>query len=380
MSAGISVRIVQSRRERRQFQTLPWLIYEAGGTRDANWVPPLLAEERELLGWGNHPFYDNAEGASLLAQRGGQTVGRLHVLINHVHNRTHGEHRGFFGFFESMDDDEVANELFRAGEAWLRERDMNAVRGPVNPSLNHTCGLLVDGHSGPPRLMMTYNRPYYERLLESCGLTPSQDLFAYELSTAGMEAASARYRRALDSVAARSDVVIRPFDPKRFTSELRSYLDSYNRGLERTWGFAPLQPREAERIARDLKHVIVPEMALFAEVAGKPAGAVLALPDYNQILRHCNGRLFPFGIVRLLLGRGRIDTARALAITMSPEYRHAGLGVLLMHRLIEPARRRGIQNWEFSWVLESNMASRKPLEKMGAKITRTYRLYDKALG
>jgi hypothetical protein len=383
MSEDVVVRPVASRRDRRRFQRLAWSIHAASapapGARDPDWVPPILAQERQLLGWGNHPFFDHAEGVTLLAERDGRTLGRLAVLVNHVHNRKYDEQRGFFGFFECVNDAAVASALFEAGDAWLRQRGMTAVRGPVNPSLNYTCGLLVDGFDRPPCFLMTYNPPYYATLLESCGFAKSQDLYAYEMDTGLLAAITERYKPAVLAALERSKIVIRPFNKRKYQQEIQTYLDIYNRSLEGTWGFTPLQPREARHIASELRHIIVPQFAVFAEIDGKPVGALLALLDYNQILRKLNGRLFPFGFVRLLTGRKHITAARVMAMTMVPGYQSAGLSIVLMDNLVVAATHWGIERYEFSWVLESNANSRGTLERLGTKITSTYRIYDKSL-
>ena len=375
MSGPVVVRPAVSWRDHRRFQRLAWSIY-AG---DLNWVPPILAQERQLPGWGQHPFFDNAEIVTLLAERGGRVVGRLAAIVNHVHNRKYHERRGFFGFFECIDDAAVAGELFEAGQDWLRQRGMTAVRGPVNPSLNYTCGLLVDGFDRPPCFLMTYNPPYYAALVESCEFAKSQDMYAYEMDTGRLAALTARYKPAVLAALESSKLVFRPFDPGKYQQQSETYLDIYNRSLEGTWGFTPLQPREARHIADELRHVIVPELAVFAEIGGQPIGAVLALLDYNQILRKLNGRLFPFGFVRLLTGRRHITAARVMAITMVPGYQSAGLGIVLLDNLVGAVAKWGIERYEFSWVLESNVRSRGTLERAETKITSTYRLYDKAL-
>jgi GNAT superfamily N-acetyltransferase len=375
MSDNVVVRPVASWWDRRRFQRLAWSIY-AG---DPNWVPPILAQERQLLGWGHHPFFDNAEIVTLLAERGGRVVGRLAVLVNHVHNRKYNEQRGFFGFFECVNDAGVARELFEAGHAWLRQRGMTTVRGPVNPSLNYTCGLLVDGFDRPPCFLMTYNPPYYATLLESCGFAKSQDLYAYEMDPKLLAAITERYKPAVLAGLERFKLVMRPFDPGKFLQEIQAYLEIYNRSLEGTWGFTPLQPGEARHIGRELRHIIVPQFAVFAESDGQPIGAMLALLDYNQIIRKLNGRLFPFGFVRLLAGRRHITTARAMALTMVPGYQSSGLGIVLLDNLVGAAATWGIKRYEFSWILESNASSRGSLERAGTKISSTYRLYDKAL-
>jgi len=374
-TCDVVVRPAVSWRDRRRFQRLAWSIY-AG---DLNWVPPILAQERQLLGWGRHPFFDNAEIVTLLAERGGRAVGRLAVLINHVHNRKYDERRGFFGFFECVNDAIVARSLFEAAHAWLRQRGMAAVRGPVNPSLNYTCGLLVDGFDRPPCFLMTYNPPYYAALVESCGFAKSQDMYAYEMDTSRLAVLTARYKPAVLAALESFKLVFRPFDPGRYQQQTETYLDIYNRSLEGTWGFTPLQPREARHIAGELRQVIVPELAVFAEIGGQPIGAVLTLLDYNQILRKLNGRLFPFGFVRLLTGRRHITAARVMAINMVPGYQSAGLGIVLLDNLVGAVAKWGIERYEFSWVLESNVRSRGTLERAGVKRTKTYRIYDKIL-
>lgn len=383
--APVIVSPVASWSDRRAFQKLPWTIYAPRrNERDANWVPPILSQERDLLGWKNwrgqrHPFYDHSESTTLLARRRGRIVGRLAVLVNHVHNQKYNERLGFFGFFECVDDVTVAQGLFSAGESWLRDKGMTAVRGPVNPSLNYTCGLLVDGFHRPPCFLMTYNPPYYASLLEGCGLTKSQDLYAYEMDLNLLAALVKRYKPAVLSALDGTDLVIRPLNPAKFHQDIQTFLDIYNSSLDGTWGFTPLQPREANHIAREMRHVIVPQFAVFAEVGGKPIGALLALLDYNQILRTLNGRLFPFGLLRLLTGRKRITVARAMSMTMAPGYQSAGLSVVLLDNLIGAAAKWGIERYECSWVLESNSSSRGTLERAKMKITSTYRLYDKAL-
>jgi GNAT superfamily N-acetyltransferase len=175
------------------------------------------------------------------------------------------------------------------------------------------------------------------------------------------------------------DVVVRRFDRSRLVAEIRTFLEIYNRALDGTWGFTPLQEREVTQIAAELGHIIAPEFAAFAMVDGKVVGAVLALLDYNQIIRKLDGRLFPFGIFRLMWGRKRINVARAMAVAMVPGYQQSGLAVVLLDRLVEAAKPWGLKGWEFSWVLESNASSRGTLKRAGTKLTKTWRIYDRAL-
>lgn len=375
MSDTISVRAATSWRDRRRFQRLPWAIY----ANDPNWVPPILSQERLLLGWGRHPFFDHAEMVTLLAERNGKVAGRLAVFVNDTHNAKYDEKRGFFGFFECVDDPAVARELFATGRAWLLQRGMTAWRGPVNPSLNYTCGLLIDGFGSPPVFLMTYNPPYYAALIEACGFVKTQDMYAYEMDVALLAKLVDRYRPAVMASLEGDDFVVRRFDRKHLASEIRTFLEIYNRALDGTWGFTPLQQGEVAHIAAELGQIIAPEFAAFAMVDGVAVGAVLALLDYNQIIRKLNGRLLPFGVFRLLWGRKRINVARAMAVTMLPEHQQSGLGVVLLDRLVESAKPWGLRGWEFSWVLESNEASRGSLRRAGTKLTKTYRIYDRML-
>jgi GNAT superfamily N-acetyltransferase len=377
MNKSIVVKQADSWWDRRRFQRLSWALY-AG---NPHWVPPILAQERELLGWGHHPFFDHALRVTLLAERDGKVVGRLAVFVNQTHNRKYKDHCGFFGFFECVNDLAVAKALFHEGQLWLLQHGMTTIRGPVNPSLNYTCGLLVEGFDRPPCFLMTYNPPYYATLLEACGFAKAQDMYAYEMDTALLAIATERYKPAVLSALEKSNLVLRQFHPSgdQYLKDIATYLDIYNRSLEGTWGFTPLQPGEVRHIARELRHVVVPQFAVFAELDGKPIGAVLALLDYNQIFAKLNGRLFPFGFLRLLTGRKHITTARAMAMTMIPGHKSAGLSVVLMDNLVEAAKNWGIERYEFSWVLESNNKSRGTLERLGTKITSTYRIYDKLL-
>lgn len=380
MSEPIVVRPAISRRDRRRFQRLPWAIYAPpGAPRDPNWTPPVLAQERQMLGWGHHPFFDNADAVTLLAERGGRAVGRLLVLVNRVHNEKYNERLGFFGSFECVNDPAVARALFDAAGAWLRDRGMTALRGPVNPSLNYPCGLLIDGFNHPPCFLMTCNPPHYASLLEACGFAKSQDLYAYEMDVKLLAALVARYKPAVLAALDRPDLVIRSLNPARVQQDIETFLDIYNRSLEGTWGFTPLQPREARHIAAELRHVIVPRFAVFAEIDAVPIGALLGLLDYNQILSKLNGRLFPLGFLRLLTGRRRITAARVMSMTMVPGYQSAGLSVVLLDNLVGAAATWGIERYEFSWVLESNSRSRGTLERAKTKLTSTRRIYDKAL-
>jgi GNAT superfamily N-acetyltransferase len=373
VTAELSIEPVTTRRGRREFMQLPWTLY-AG---DRNWVPPLLFDQRGLVGFHRHPFYDDGEAQAFVAHRQGRPVGRISAILNRAHNRQHGENRGFFGFFESIDDQDVADSLFEAAQRWFVERNIRAIRGPCNPSLNYECGLLVDGFDTPPFFMMTYNKPYYGRLIEGAGFQKSQDLFAYWGHIDMLAGLDPKLLRICLQAAERFEVTVRPLNKSRFREELDMFLNVYNQSLGATWGFVPLSPSEVKHLGSQMRHMIVPELAQIAEVDGKPIGAVFGLLDYNPRVRLINGRLFPFGFIRLLRNRRALKRMRVISANVVPEYQRWGIGLVLLNALLPKVKEWGIEECEFSWVLESNTLSRGGLEKGGAKLSKTYRIYDR---
>ena len=368
----IEVQAVATRRQKKQFFQLPWQLYRG----DPNWIPPLRQSQWELLNFKPHPFYDEAEIQTFLALRGGKPCGRVAAIINHVHNQRAKEHRGFFGFFECEDDQQAATALFDAARAWLAGRGMTAVRGPVNPSLNYECGLLTDGFDSPPTFMMTYNPPFYARLIEGCGFSKAQDLYAYWGHVNMLQELDKKLQFIIDEAKRRFNVKLRNMDRSRFEEDVRMFLDIYNRSMVGTWGFAPMSEREIGHAAAGLRHLIVPELTAAAEVDGKMVGAVFGLLDYNPRIKQIDGRLFPFGFFRLLWNKRAIPRVRLVSTNVVPEYQKWGLGLVLLNKLLPDALAYGLQEAEFSWVMESNHLSKATLERGGAKRIKSWRIYD----
>jgi GNAT superfamily N-acetyltransferase len=369
----LRVEPVATRRQRKEFLLLPWRLY-AG---DPNWIPPLLFDQRGLVGFHRHPFYQDAEVQTFLAYRDGHPVGRIAAILNHAHNRQHKEQLGFFGFFESIDDQDVAEALFDAAQQWFIARNIRAMRGPCNPSLNYECALLVEGFDTPPFFMMTYNKPYYARLIDGCGFQKAQDLYAFWGEANMLSGLDPKLLRICLQAAERFEVKVRPLDKSRFREELDMFLNVYNQSLGGTWGFVPLSAAEVRHLGNQMRHMIVPELAQVAEVHGKPIGAVFGLLDYNPRIKQINGRLFPFGFIRLLSNRRGLKRMRVISTNVVPEYQRWGIGLVLLHALVPKAMEWGMEEAEFSWVLESNTLSRGSLEKGGAKLTKTYRIFDR---
>jgi GNAT superfamily N-acetyltransferase len=370
--ARVLVAPVRSRKQRKQFLTLPWKLYKG----DANWIPPLLANQRELLNFKHHPFYDDAAIETFVAYEDDEPVGRIAAIANHAHNRRFGERRGFFGFFESIDDQAVADALFAAARQWFATQNLDTIRGPANPSLNYEVGLLIDGFDSPPFFMMTYNKPYYGRLIENCGLQKSQDLYAFWGHVDMLATIDKKIGFIIEQSSERFGIQVRNLDANRFAEDVEKFLDIYNRSLVATWGFVPLSTGELKHIAMGLKRLIIPELAVFAEVEGKSVGAAFCLPDYNSRIKDIDGRLFPLGFIKLLRNKRRIKRFRVLSTNVIPEYQRWGVGMVLMGGLVPKVLEYGIQEAEFSWVLESNTLSRATCERAGARLYKTYRIYD----
>lgn len=356
----------------RPFIDLAWTI----NARDPHWVPPLRRTIEAVLDRGTHPYHRHAEVAYFLAERGGVPVGRIAASVNRLHNEYHGEQAGFFGFFEAIDDAEVASALVAAAAGWLRARGMRRLRGPMNFSTNEegaSPGVLVAGHETPPRVMMAHNPPYYGALLEAAGLAKEKDLLAYWLDD---PRPPERLVKAAERAAERDGVVLRALRLRRLREEVGIIREIYNSAWSRNWGFVPMTDAEFAYIARDLKPVVDPELCLIAEVHGQPVGFSLALPDLNRALRHLpDGRLLPFGFLKLLWHRRKIDSLRVLTLGLRPEHQNQGLATLFFLRTFQVGVARGYRAGEASWILEDNLEMRSPLEKLGAQAYKTYRVY-----
>jgi GNAT superfamily N-acetyltransferase len=368
----VVVHPVVSRSQRKAFLGFPWALYQ----NDPNWIPPLRSNQEELVGYRSHPFYERNRVQTFIAYRDGELCGRIAAIINEGHIERYQERRGFFGFFECVDDQEVANRLFDAARQWLGQSDVRAVRGPANPSMNYELGLLIEGFDTPPTFMMTYNPPYYARLIETYGFHKTQDLYAYEGHIDMLPKVAAKLGPISEQIKEHFQVTVRPMDRSRFLEDVRTFLDIYNRSLTNTWGFVPMSAKEVQHTAKGLRYLIVPELALAAVIDGRIVGAAFALPDFNPRIKAIDGRLFPFGFIRLLRHKERIKRLRMISTNVLPEYQLSGVGLVLMAGLAPKALEWGVEEAEFSWVLESNDLSRGSLEKGGAKRNKTYRLYD----
>ena len=361
--------------KRRAFLNLPWKLYKD----DPYWIPAIRMDEKELVGFKKTPFYERNRVQTFLALRGKEVVGRIAAIYNVGHLERYNDGVGFFGFFECVDDQAVANALFDAAAAWLKAKGCTTIRGPMNPSMNHTVGLLIQGFDSSPYFMMTYNPPYYEKLVEGWGFTKAQDLYSFWGSIDMLPSVRDNYLDKCERIRERTGVVLRKVDVKHFQRDVEQFLTIYNRSLSNTWGFVPYSDAELKALAFGLKFLMVPELVIGVELEGKLIGAAFCLPDYNPRIRAIKGRLFPFGFIKLLRRKDKIKRMRILSTNVLPEYQMLGLGLVLVNELVPKTLEWGIQEAEFSWVLESNQFSRGALERGGAKRSKTYRVYDRAI-
>lgn len=372
---SLEIQPVASRSQKRAFLSLTWDLYRD----DPNWIPPLRQNQKELVGFARHPFYDTAESQAFLAVREGKPVGRVLAILNKAHNRHYDALDGFFGFFETIDDAEVAGGLFDAAGAWVAERGMTTLRGPVNPSLNYEIGLLIEGFDSPPAFMMTYNPPYYAQLIEGAGFMKLKDAYAFWGHVDMLDTLDSKLDRLAKDVVERFKIRTRRMDHRNFGREVQEFLNIYNRSLVNTWGFVPLSQGEVAHLSKGLKHLLLPELTVVAEIDDRPIGVMLGIPDYNPRIQSIDGRLFPTGIFRLLWNRRAITKARVVSANVLPEYQQWGVGLALMAKLEREIVKTQIQEAEFSWVLEDNHLSRRSLEHGGAIKQKTYRIYETAV-
>ncbi len=372
--AGIEIITVESRSELGDFIDLPWKIY----ADYPHWVPPLKKDVRHLLDPLTHPFWEFSERILFLARRGSETVGRIAGIIDRRHNEFHVEQMGIWGFFECVDDPEAAAALFSSVETWVRRKGMTFVRGPLNPSINYEAGLLIDGFEYPPALMMTYNPPYYLRLVESCGFTKEKDLFSFMIE------GDYHLPEWMDSLAARlarkKTIRIRPFRLKEPVPELALVREIFNDCWSGNWGYVPLSDHEIREIGKDLVKIADQDLAFFIYYEDEPAGVCVILPDINPLLKRLNGRIGLPGLLKFLIYRREITGLRGMLFGVKEKYRQLGLPILAFSHVYEAVRKKGNYRYlEMGWTLEDNESINYLVEEAGARIHKKYSLLRKSL-
>jgi ribosomal protein S18 acetylase RimI-like enzyme len=344
-------------------------------------VPPLLLERKRFVNRQKHPFYEHGDAALFLARSGGEIVGRIMSSDDPKYNALQQSNVGCFGMFESIDDQEIANALFDAAAAWLRQSGRDEIMGPIDYSTNYLCGLLVDGFQFPPTLLTSHHPPYYGALIEGWGFEKAMDLYAWGLVDPTQ--AATRLRQLASSLKKRNDVTIRPAKLADLREEAGRIREIYNQAWRNNWGFVPFTEKEFEFMTQELKPILVPDLVWLAEIEGKPVGFILCIPDINEALGKINGRLttfgWPIGLAKLLYYKSRIKRVRLVALGVIPQYRRNGIAEMLVLRTIEEAMiKRGFVG-EASLIMENNQLMNRFLAAIGLEKEKTYRIYRRGL-
>jgi hypothetical protein len=378
IDTAVEIRAVTGSRDLRRFIDFPHRLYDARTW--PNWVAPLRMAMRDAVDRTKNPFYRQADRELFLAVRDGVVVGRIAAIENRAHNAFAGDRLGFWGFFECVDDQGVADALFAAASEWLTARGLSGMRGPMNPSTNYECGLLVEGFDNRPTFMTAWNPPYYDALCTAAGFEKAKDLLAFwfDGETTGYALPEFVARQAERALAG-GQLTFRDLDPRRFDREVAALWDIYNDAWERNWGFVPMSEGEFLHMAADMRHLLDPRFAFMAELGGEPVGFMLALPDYNEVLRfNRSGRILPRGLPLLLWGKRRIRNMRVMALGVKSSARSRSILALFTHEIMRRGQLHGKNGAEASWLLEDNGLIVKPMRAMGARERMRWRVYDTA--
>ncbi|MFC1501329.1 hypothetical protein ACFL58_02645 [Elusimicrobiota bacterium] len=364
------IQTVKTSSDFNKFIKFPWSIYKD----DENWVPPLLFDIKFVL--NKSPFWEHAQKELFLAiDDDEQVIGRIAGIVDRHYIEFQGENVGFFGFFECINNRETAELLFNTVKHWLKSKNIDKMYGPMNPSTNDECGFLCEGFDSSPVLMMPYNPDYYLELAQDCGLKKKKELYAYDINVE--EAPMDRLAKLARIIYKKNPgLSIRPMNLKDFKNEIEKTIEVYNQAWEKNWGFVPWTKKEFHTMASRMKDLINPKFAVLAEINGKPIGIKLSIPDYNIITKELNGRLFPFGFLKILLGKNKIKSTRTMIVGVIKDYRNKGIEGLMYYEAFKNAKAYGLKRGEFSWILDDNILTQRSCESMGGVLYKKYRVYE----
>lgn len=375
MSDPIDVSEVRGKRDLKAFIDLPFKIY----ADEPLWVSPLIMDIKDQLSRKKNPWFEHAEAEFFLARRGDEVVGRISAHIDHNFNDFQENDWGLFGWFECIDDPAVATALFDRAADWLRERGRDRMVGPFSYTTNDECGVLIDGFEIPPSILEPYTKRYYPSLFEGAGFEKAMDLFMYKMELADKDKVRPAIFMAADRVD-ESSYRFKRFSRLTLNSDVDRFLDIYNESWEKNWGFVPLSDKEVRHYAKTLLPVLDKNWAfVIIGEDGDNAGAALTLPDYNQVLKHLNGRLLPFGWLKFLWYRRKIDRVRVFALGVKERYRTTGLAAKLYIEHLDAAERTGVTGGTMGWILENNRPMNKSIAALGGTLEKTFRLYEREL-
>lgn len=371
----VVIRPVASRRDRRAFVELPYRLY----SNEPNWVAPLRFERRQFLDRSKNPYFEHAQAEYFLAERAGRVVGRITAQVDALFQEVQETRGGHFGFFECERDPEAAKALVDAARRWLVAHGCDGMVGPQDFTMNDECGLLVEGHERPPIVGTGWHHPYYAELLEGAGLSKAMDLYMWELHIRGRDKVLPIIWELAAKLEPEHGITIRHASKRHLKEEMRRFIDIYNVSWERNWGFSPLTEAELSHAAKTLKPILDEHWMMFAEKDGEAVGVAVTVPDFNQVLGRLDGRLLPFGWIKALRARKKIDRVRVGFLGVKPEWQHAGVAAGLYKEHFDMAEITP-QIWgEMGWILETNDPMNRAMEGMGGRIVRRYRLYEQPL-
>lgn len=377
--SNVVVRRVESKKDLKKFVKVPFHVH-----RDhPEWVPPLIMERMDFLNRKKNPYFDHADVELLIAERDGVPVGRISAQIDERWDEYRGGNDGQFGFFETIDDAEVANALLDAGCEWLAGKGREKVYGPMDFTTNDEIGIQIEGFDIRPVILENCHQPYVKDLVEANGFTKAMDLLMWHLEM-GKLAKGLEFHPAIMEAAQKSldehGITIRNMRKSDMQAEVMRFHSVYNEAWGDNWGFVPITEDEAGYHAKLLKQIIDEDWAMIAETEdGTVVGAALTLPDINQVLAKMDGRLFPTGWLKFLRGKSKVDVVRILALGVTKAYQHTGVAAALYVRHIQTCRPDGVMTGEAGWILETNEPMNRALEGMGGVVNKKFRVYEKNL-
>ncbi|HVQ58221.1 MAG TPA: hypothetical protein VMS60_04860 [Solirubrobacterales bacterium] len=377
---SVTIRPVRGRRELKRFVKVPFGIHRD----NPQWVAPLIYERMQFLDPGKNPWFEHGEAQLLIAERDGEPVGRISAHLDRRWDEYQGGSDAMFGFFETVEDAEVARALLEAATEWATAQGRERILGPMDFTTNDEIGILIEGYERRPMILEPWHPPYYRELIESLGFGKTMDVLMWELQFGDLKEGE-RFDPSIHAAAKKAledeGIAIRNMRKREMADEVRRFMDVYNEAWGKNWGFVPITDAEVEFQAKNLKQVLAENWTYMAEKDGEVVGAALTLPDINQVMAKMNGRLLPFGWAKFLLGRRKIDQCRVFALGVKHEYRHSGVAAgLYLRHLEEAAVPGGIVGGEMGWILETNEAMNRAMEGMGGEVVKRYRLYERALG
>ena len=374
---SLTISPVRTKKDLKAFIDLPFRLY----ADEPNWVAPLKFERRAFLDRSKNPFFEHADAEYFLARRDGRVVGRITAQRDERFQEFQANKWGLFGFFECEDDPEAAEALLDTAEGWLAAQGCDRMVGPMDFTTNDECGLLIEGHDRTPIILSPWTHRYYPGLLEGAGLSKAMDLLMWELRVQGRDKVHPAIWDMAAKVESEHGIVCRPMRKKDLEAEVQRFMEVYNAAWERNWGFVPLTENEVRHYAKTLKPVLDENWAMIAERAdtGETVGAALTLPDFNQVLHGLRGRLLPFGWIKALWLRRKIDRVRVFALGVKPEYQHTGVAARFYQMHFDAAEVTP-QTWgEMGWILEVNEPMNRAMEGMGGTVVRRFRLYEREI-